>query len=232
MDLLTLHFARYALAEQARTNSGLMPALAAVDAEIAATPIPPDADRGALEAARYGEARSSHFSTVAKEVLTEQPTCIGCDPHQPIAHVGLQVHHAKVSFHVARKLGRKSLEVTKSNLRVLGETEENSAAPNHHLYLGHLIDFQRDCNPWVDEDVARMRGWSTAQMDADPIFRDHVAHAPSIFGEWTRDMLVAKRRALDIEFPMDGSEYLAVITRFPDMADTPFDEWVATLPPV
>lgn len=186
-------------------------------------------DHDAIEAARYGEARSSHWATIEHEVLASIPVCIGCDSAQPEEHVGLQVHHKRVSFHVARKLGRRSLELTKSNLTVLGETEANKPAPNHHLYLGHLKNFQKDCNPWVDDDAARMRGWSTAQMDADPTFQQHVAAAPPTLSEWTRDMLVAKRKELDVEFPMDGTEYQAVVARFPDMADVPFDEWLALL---
>lgn len=188
-------------------------------------------DMGALEAARYGVARSSHWPSVARDVLARIPDCIACDPDQPEEHVGLQVHHMRVSFHVAKLLGRPDLELDERNLTTLGETEEGRPAPNHHLEVGHGGNFQKDCNPWVDDDAARMRGWTVERIRADPVWQQHAAACPPPWAEWTRDMKITRRKELDTKFPMDGDEYRAVVARFPDVEAVPFDSWLASLGP-
>jgi hypothetical protein len=117
--------------------------------------------------------------------------------------VGLQVHHKFVSFHIAVLLGRPDLELDPRNLCVLGETEHDKPAPDHHLLLGHLKNFRNDCNPWVDEDTARLRGKSTAEIEADAGFLAHIAASPKPWDEWTLAMKQAKYDELMHKLPPD-----------------------------
>jgi hypothetical protein len=180
-------------------------------------------DHGALEAARYGIARSSHWATVEREHKAAYPDC-AAGGRGPI-----QVHHKGVSFHVAKLLGRGDLELTEGNLISLteGPDEENDGL--YHLYLGHGDDFQKDCNPHVDEDVMRFQGVPCSQIKLDPVWQSHAAACPPAWSHWTRDMKVLRRQQLDVEFPIDRPECRAVVARFPDAAPTPYAEWLATL---
>lgn len=182
-------------------------------------------DHGALEAAKFGVTRNPHWHIVEREVLEEQPNCIACDPYNTVEHVGLQVHHKQVSFHVAVLLGRPDLEMDKRNLCTLGETEHNKPAPDHHLLLGHGNNFQRDCNPFIDQDVVTFRGMTTEQIKGSPVFQQRMTQLPRPFSQWTRDEKIAKRKELDTKLPPDN----AVIGRFPNTEPVKFDDWLSKL---
>lgn len=183
-------------------------------------------DHGALEAAKYGVTRNPRWSEIEHEVRAKMPTCWACDPTTSIDHVGLQVHHMQVSFHVAVLLGRPDLEMDERNLCVLGEAEEGAQAPNHHLLLGHAGDFRRDCNPTIKTDVATFRGMSTAAIKADPRWQVIAEAAPPPWGEWTREMKIARREWLDVNLPPDP----AVAARFAGATPVSYDAWLAALP--
>lgn len=160
-------------------------------------------DHGSIVAALHGVQRSHHWSSVEKAFVHDHPDCAGCHPNEPADHIGLQVHHKYISFHIAVLLGRPDLELDPRNLVVFGETEHNKPAPDHHLLLGHLKNFRRDCNPWVDEDIERFRGKSTAEIEADPVFLQHCEEAPPPWDEWTLKMKQDKYDQLMAKLPPD-----------------------------
>ena len=173
----------------------------------------------------YGVTRSPHWATVEREFKAAYPTC-AAGGRGPI-----QVHHKKVSFHVAVKaLGRPDLELTPGNLIGLTEGADEATDGLYHLYLGHGDNFQKDCNPHVDEDVVAFRGVPCPRIKADPTWQAHAAACPPTLREWTRDMLIARRQQLDIEFPIDGAECRAVVARFPEATPVPYETWLAALP--
>lgn len=180
------------------------------------------ADHDAIEAARYGIARSPHWATVEREHKAAYPACAagGGGP--------IQVHHKGASFHVAKLLGRGDLELTEGNLISLTEGPDEDNDGLYHLYLGHGDDFQKDCNPHVDEDVMRFQGVPCSQIKLDPVWQSHAAACPPAWIHWTREMKVLRRQQLDAEFPIDGPGCQAVVARFPDAAPTPYAEWLAS----
>lgn len=161
-------------------------------------------DRGALEAARLGVTRDPAWPEREREFRAANPLCVMCDPNDPVARVGVQVHHAKVSFHVAVLLGRWDLELDFRNFRSLGECEgAGRDAPDHHLRCGHGGNFREDCNPAVDQAVEWFRGYTDEQIEADPRYAAMRAAMPPPWDGWTRDMKVAKYRELWVEMPPD-----------------------------
>src|ERR1700732_4714415 len=84
--------------------------------------------------------RSPEWRRVERAHLARQPHCVCCKPGTH-GRAPLQVHHI-FSFHYCRLLGRADLELDDRNLITLCETEEGKPAPNHHLLVGHLDDFQ------------------------------------------------------------------------------------------
>jgi hypothetical protein len=189
------------------------------------TSVSTQVDHGALEAVKYGIARSPHWAAVEREFKEMHPNC-AAGGRGPI-----QVHHKSVSFHVAKLLGRDDLELTLSNLISLTEGPDEDNDGLYHLLLGHGDNFQHDCNPHVDEDVVTFHGIHCAQIRTDPTWQAHAAACPPPWNRWTRDMKITRRQALDIEFPIDGAECQAVVTRFPDVAPVPYDVWLSTLSP-
>lgn len=181
-------------------------------------------DHGAEEAARHGVARDPHWHEVEEEHKKLEPTC-AAGGRGPI-----QVHHKKVSFHIAKLLGRGDLELTQGNLISLTESMDEAVDGLYHLYLGHGDNFQHDCNPRVDDDVVAYRGWTCPQIKASPTWQAHAAACPQPWDKWTRDEKIARRQQLDVEFPIDGAECRAVVARFPEAAPVPYDEWLAGLP--
>ncbi len=193
MDLLSLHFARHALAQQAVTNAALLPALAATDAEIAAAPIPADTDHGALVGALYGIPRSSHWATVEKRFREANSVCARCG-----ATTGLQVHHWW-DFHEVIAVGRPDLELDPWNLRCLCQMPPDNMC---HLYIGHFDDFE-SFNENLDADIITFRGLTAAQIKADPRWQAERAAKPGRLITWTKMQLVEFRQHLDIIRPPD-----------------------------
>jgi hypothetical protein len=183
-------------------------------------------DYGAIEAAKLGVTRNPEWHVVEAEVKRQVTLCAGCGATEP--GVGLQVHHWWV-FHEAALSGRPDVEMTRSNLFVLCETEHVRPAYNCHLVKGHGLDFRTSILTLPDV-VKTFYGMDEAACRADPRYQAIVADEPRAYPEWTRDERIAYRRALDVQFPIDGAECRAVVARFPGTAPVPFDDWVATLP--
>jgi hypothetical protein len=109
-----------------------------------------------------GHERSEQWDEVAEAHLRKQPHCVACaKPGEPV-----QVHHI-FPFHFCVELGRPDLELDGRNLVTLCESEKGDAAPNHHLLLGHLGNFQ-SANLDVLEDVKTYFDKTAAEIKADP----------------------------------------------------------------
>jgi hypothetical protein len=119
-------------------------------------------DHGHEEAMRtIGRGRSPHWPAVEKAFRKIHPQCVACLV-KSVAHV--QIHH-RFPFHYCVALGRPDLELDPRNLITLCEWK--SPAPNHHLLIGHLDNFQSS-NLAVAEDAITFRGMSAIQIKKDP----------------------------------------------------------------
>ncbi|HLK39276.1 MAG TPA: hypothetical protein VKU41_21095 [Polyangiaceae bacterium] len=123
-------------------------------------------DHGALEAARFGFARSPEWPRVERAHLQRQPQCQCCKPGQS-PNAGLQVHHI-FPFHYCIALGRPDLELDDRNLITLCEDEAGKPGDNHHLLVGHLDDFQSSNLAVVTDARQTFHGLAAAAIKADP----------------------------------------------------------------
>ncbi len=98
------------------------------------------ADHGARVAAAFGIHRSPHWTEVAREHLARQPRCVCCRPDSS-GHGIPQVHHI-FPFHYCISLGRPDLELDERNLITLCGPSRDRVGENHHLWIGHLDNFQ------------------------------------------------------------------------------------------
>ena len=195
MDLLSLHFARHALAEQAQANPALAPALGAVDEEIAQRMLDAPAgmvDHGAMAAALCGVPRSGHWHTVEEEFRSAHPTCETCS-----GDVNLQVHH-RFDFHEAILLGRPDMELDPRNLITLCMDPDLQ----HHLLLGHLDDY-RSYNPNVADDVATFATMSAERIRSSPNWQAAAAARPVPWEAWSPALKDSTRALLDATLPPD-----------------------------
>ncbi len=208
MDLLALHFARHALAAQAKVNPHLLPALSAVDAEIAATPVPPHADHGAMAAALAGHARSSHWETARKRYLVKNPVCCISGETEE-----LEVHHVE-TFERARICGRHDLELDERYLVTVTRKPGNDL----HLML-HLLNFQ-SIDMSYRNDIHLWAGKTEAEIRADSAFQAAVASRPVPAHEMTQGQIRQQRMRLDQLYPVDDSPTGPSIL-WPDCAPTP-----------
>lgn len=161
-------------------------------------------DQGALEAAKYGVPRSPHWATVEREFKAAHPGC-AAGGRGPI-----QVHHKLVSFHIAILLGRPDLELDPRNLIGLTEGPDEEDDGLYHLYLGHGDNFQKDCNPHVEEDVVTFRGIPCSRIKADVGWQAHAAACPPPWSQWSPEMKAEKFAWLNEHLPPDP----AVLNRF------------------
>ena len=95
-------------------------------------------DLGARVAAAFGIPRSPHWDEVVRKHLARQPKCVCCRPN---ADNKVQVHHI-FPFHYCIALGRADLELDERNLITLCGKSHNGNGENHHLWVGHLDNFQ------------------------------------------------------------------------------------------
>ena len=132
------------------SNGGRSPAdLQADDSEFGLSQLDP----GAYAAAPFGIHRSSKWAEVVKEHLARQPTCVCCKSTQP-RRIPVQVHHI-FPFHYCVALGRADLELDERNLITLCSKSHNGIGDNHHLWVGHLDNFQSS-NPYVVHDAEKV----------------------------------------------------------------------------
>lgn len=168
-------------------------------------------DRGALEAARHGAARSPHWPTVEREFREAHPHCIACLT-EGNAIEGQQIHHVN-PFHylLDPEINRPDLELDPRNLVTLCEDEAGRPAQDHHLLLGHLGNF-KEGNLLVREDAGGRYHGITADAirgDADWRAEERTGRLKPL-DEMTAEEKRAFRVRLDAELPPDP----AVLERF------------------
>ena len=97
-------------------------------------------DQGARVALSFEIERSPHWPEVVRQHLTRQPHCVCCKPNGRKPGP-LQVHHI-FPFHYCIALGRADLELDERNLITLCGKSHDGIGENHHLWIGHLDNFQ------------------------------------------------------------------------------------------
>lgn len=182
-------------------------------------------DRGAAVAAGHGAGpRSPHWASVEKAYREAHPDCLACDPDNPIEHVGIQVHHSFIPYHIAILLGLAYMELDERNLLSFGETEAGQPAPDHHELIAHGGNFQL-YNPNLVEDAATFRGMSTEAIKADPrwqaIHADKSHYWSKPWHEWSDAEKIACRADILARFPPDP----AMLARFGLPTPEPMETW-------
>jgi hypothetical protein len=150
-------------------------------------------DHGARVAAVFGIHRSPYWSEVAREHLARQPRCVCCRPDYP-GHGIPQVHHI-FPFHYCIALGRPDLELDERNLITLCGPSRDRVGENHHLWIGHLDNFQTS-----NLSVVR---------DAKKVFFGMPANEFKTDEQWLRR---AKRRLVPLELMSDQQKEALVNT--------------------
>jgi len=163
-------------------------------------------DRGAVEAARHGIARSPHWPAVERAFRESHPTCLACaveanDEKKPERSV--QVHHCH-PFHYVVALGRPDLELDPRNLVALCEDEKGRPAEDHHLLIGHLGNF-KEGNLNVAADASGVyHGLSKAVIRNDATWKDETRSGRlKPLDEMTAEEKRAYRSVLDRSIPPD-----------------------------
>lgn len=163
---------------------------------------PAPVDHGADEAARFGLQRSPLWPGVESKHLRLQPTCAACGQGANTA-VKLQVHHI-FPFHYCVALGRPDLELDQRNLITLCETEAGHPAPNHHLLVGHLDDFQSSNLDVVEDATVTFLGEDAMTIRSSPVWQQKEAN---------------RLKPLDLMTPQDQADFTAAMNaRFPKLA--------------
>ena len=158
-------------------------------------------DHGQAVAIAHGAGpRSSHWPAVEKAFAQGHPNCEICNPSN-YGKVKIQVHH-RFAFHVCVLLGRADLEIDPRNLHSLCEDEQGEKAENHHLIVGHYLDFQVN-NDNLLQDIIDFKGQSGITIRANIGFSIRVKNRPTPFPQWTLQMRLKYRAMLDEVFPPD-----------------------------
>lgn len=164
---------------------------------------------GTAAAEEHGIRRSPHWPTVEKHFLAANPRCIACNDEQHAARIaqnpllptrGLQVHHAAMPFHFCILLGRPDLELDPRNLVVLCEDEKGVKTCDHHISVGHALDFQ-SYMPDAAAAAKRFFGLTKAQLILDPNFVASVSIRPKAWRDLTQPTKDWMRHFLDQTFP-------------------------------
>ena len=127
-------------------------------------------DHGARVAAVFGMHCSPHWTEVAREHLARQPRCVCCraDSGQGIP----QVHHI-FPFHYCVALGRPDLELDQRNLVTLCGRSRDRIGENHHLWIGHLDNFQTSNLSVVRDAKNVFFGMPAIEFKSDPLWVRH-----------------------------------------------------------
>lgn len=157
-------------------------------------------DHGAMIAFSQGLSRSPHWPLRERAFASSHPNCPLCSPEY-WGKVGIQVHHVH-AFHICVLLGRADLELDFRNMESLCETEAEKPAPNHHLIVGHLDDFQVN-NEDLFTDILIYSGMTGDQIKAVPAFVSKIRNRPKPFGAWTLGERQRYRTLLDDTLPVD-----------------------------
>jgi hypothetical protein len=171
-------------------------------------------DYGAIEAARHGVVRSSHWETVEKDFKVKHPNCIagGRGP--------IQVHHIN-PFHYVVSLGRPDLELDHRNLVGLTEGPDEAVDGEYHLLLGHHDNFKLGILSVREDSSNRFHGMSCADIRNDPFWQS--IEPLKALDEMTSVEKRAFRTRLDTELPPDHSAD-GPIARWPECKPTPLPE--------
>jgi hypothetical protein len=153
-------------------------------------------DHGARAAAAFGLARSPHWHDVAKAHLARQPHCVCCKADDRRT-VHVQVHHI-FPFHYCVALGRPDLELDDRNLVTLCSADHDHPGENHHLWIGHVDNFQSSNLSVVGDAKTAFHG-----MNADDIRND-----PRWHRRWSRRL-----KPLDEMTSEDREVFLRTINR-------------------
>jgi len=140
----------------------------------------PQVDYGAQVAMQdTGFQRSPIWQRVEKAFLDRNSTCMACKRNKTQAN--LQVHHM-LPFHLCRLFQRPDLEFDPTNLMTLCDV--------HHLYIGHLGDWQSfNQNVQLDIQAAtRDPAWATLfdkqAFDADTVWVTTEDGRPKPVQQW------------------------------------------------
>ena len=144
--------------------------------------IGPQIDQGAAAAMKdTGFQRSPAWERVAGTFLDQNQnnTCAACNKDKTQAK--LEVHHM-LPFHLCRLSQRPDLEFNPANLMTLCDV--------HHLYIGHLGDWQ-SFNETVRldvKDVTRNPAWATLldklAFEQDQVWTQAEAGRPKSYVDW------------------------------------------------
>lgn len=141
-----------------KTQSVSTPPKPTVSTPVVKTPVPSQEpqseDHGVV---LHNVKRSSTWGAFKNKFLKDHPACEACGKTDAV-----QVHHV-FPFDYAINLGFPSLEEWAPNLITLCETESGKPEENHHLALGHLMNF-KCANLNVRQDVITYRGQTLEQI--------------------------------------------------------------------
>ena len=140
----------------------------------------PQIDQGAAAAMKdSGFARSPAWERVARTFLNGNTTCAACNRDNTQAK--LEVHHM-LPFHLCRLSQRPDLEFNPANLMTLCDI--------HHLYIGHLGDWQsfnETVRPDV-KDVTRDPVWAALfdklAFEQDQVWVQAETGRPKSYRDW------------------------------------------------
>lgn len=164
---------------------------------------------GTMVAEEHGARRSPHWPSVEKHFLASNPRCIACDDAQHQARSkqagalttrGLQVHHAIMPYHFCILLERPDLELDPRNLATFCENESGILTQDHHIVVGHLLNFQ-SYMPDAKSAAVMFRGMSREQITADMRFVKMVAQRPKTWAHLNDVEKHAMRKMLDTFLP-------------------------------
>lgn len=165
---------------------------------------------GLVAAEEHGIRRSSHWSTVEKHFLASYPSCPACSQEQHLMRTaqnapyhqtrGLQVHHSVMPFHFCILLGRPDLECDPRNLIVLCEDEQGVKTQDHHITLGHLLNFQ-SYMPDAAGAAKKYVGKTKDQIIVDKDFGSMIRLRPKAWRDLDFVERQAMRNMLDAKLP-------------------------------
>jgi hypothetical protein len=122
-------------------------------------------DHGAKVAAAHWMERSPDWDEVVRQHLARQPKCVCCKANT--RHPGpVQVHHI-FPFHYCVALGRPDLELDERNLITLCGKARDGTGQNHHLWVGHLDNFQSSNLSVVRDARVTFHARSAGQLKGD-----------------------------------------------------------------
>lgn len=159
-------------------------------------------DHGQKVAAQHGYERSSHWPSVEKAFKRENPHCLACGPTVKYPSRALQIHHAIIPFHYLKAIGRDDLELDFRNLATLCQDALLAKTKNHHLVLGHGLDFHRYMPNVLDLCRTTYHGKERPVIVADHRWSGFLSLMPKALQEMGKDDLSRLREQVDRLLPI------------------------------